>query len=81
MILNVYAIYDKMAESYSNPFVLMEKTARRQFEFMAKDYHEIDCKDKEVHLIGYYNNETGELAPVEPQNVFDLEEAHKAYEG
>lgn len=78
MRLNVYAIYDRLGNNYSNPFVLNERIAKRQFDYMAREYSDIDCTDREIHHIGWYDNETGELAPMEPaMNVYDLEENHK----
>lgn len=82
MKLNVYAIYDRLANNYSNPFVLNERIAKRQFDYMAREYNDIDCADREIHQIGWYDNETGELAPTEPAvNVYDLEEANKNAKG
>lgn len=85
MMLNIYAIYDELADMWSNPFVLNEKTAYRTFNFMAKQRSEEECKDQRIYLIGHYNNETGEIGALDNKTgciiserateVYDLEAA------
>lgn len=91
MMLNIYAIHDELANMWSNPFVLNERTAGRTFSFMAKQRNEEECKDQRIYLIGHYDNETGEIGALDKKNgciiserpteVYDLEkEWKKAHE-
>ena len=81
MMMNVYAIHDELADMWSNPFVLNERTAGRTFSFMAKQRSEEECKDQKVYLIGHYDNETGEIISERATAVYDLEkEWSKAHE-
>lgn len=83
MKLNMYAIHDKLAGSFSNPFTLDERTAMRTFNFMVKERAEIECEDREIVKVGEWNNETGELADMYGHYgmiydvVFDMEKAKK----
>lgn len=91
MMMNVYAIHDELADMWSNPFVLNERTAHRTFGFMAKQRSEEECKDQKIYLIGHYDNETGEIGALDGKTgsiiseraaaVYDLEaEWRKAHE-
>lgn len=89
MMMNVYAIHDELADMWSNPFVLNERTAGRTFGFMAKQRSEEECKDQKIYLIGHYDNETGEIGALDGWSiisekataVYDLEaEWRKAHE-
>lgn len=83
MMMNVYAIHDELADMWSNPFVLNERTADRTFRFMAKQRNEEECKDQKIYLIGHYDNETGEIGALNSKTggvisekateVYDLE--------
>lgn len=73
MIYAIYAVYDRVAESYGAPFTMLEKTAHRQFHWMAAESEAKDVQDKVVRKIGYWNNETGAIAANEPETVADLE--------
>ena len=89
MIVNIYAIKDELADMWSNPFVLNEKTANRTFQFMAKQRSEEECKDQKIYLIGHYDNETGEIGALDIKTgniiserataVCDLEKAWKEF--
>ena len=65
MLVNIYAIKDELAEMWSNPFVLNERTAGRTFNLMAKQGSEEECKDRKIYLIGHYDNETGEIGALD----------------
>lgn len=89
MMMNVYAIHDELADMWSNPFVLNERTAGRTFGFMAKQRSEEECKDQKIYLIGHYDNETGKIGALDGWSiisekataVYDLEaEWRKAHE-
>lgn len=77
MMLNIYAIHDELADMWSNPFVLNERTAGRTFQFMAKQRSEEECKDQKIYLIGHYNNETGAIISERATEVYDLEKEWK----
>lgn len=72
MWYGIYAIYDRLAEQFSNPFVLDMRTAARTFKFMTKERAEADCEDKEVRYLGRYNSETGEIISEEQLKVWDM---------
>lgn len=81
-MLALYAIYDELANMWSNPFALNTKTAMRTFTFMAKDRQESDCKDQKIYQIAKYNKDTGEITVLEkPYFVLNLEEEWKRQHG
>lgn len=73
MIYAMYAVYDRVAESYGAPFTMLEKTAHRSFAWMAKESEEKDVQDKVVKKVGYWDNESGAVMAQEPETVADLE--------
>lgn len=79
MILNIYAIKDELADMWSNPFVLNERTANRTLSFMAKQRSEEECKDQKVYLIGHYDNETGNIISERATVAYDLEKSWKEF--
>ena len=81
MIINIYAIYDRLAEQYGKPMFLQAKVAKRNFDWMAKENSTENCTDKEIHELGIWNDETGEIISHAPTKVYDLEAAQKEYEG
>lgn len=81
MIVNIYAIYDRLAEQYAKPMFLQAKVAKRNFDWMAKENSAENCTDKEIHELGVWNDETGEIISHAPTKVYDLEQAQKEYEG
>ena len=80
MIINIYAIYDRLAEEYNKPMFLQAKVAKRNFDWIAKENTEENCADKEIHEIGYWNDETGEITGHAPIKVYDLESKQKEFE-
>lgn len=80
MIINIYAIYDRMAEQYGKPMFLQSKVAQRNFDWMAKENAAENCADKEVRELGVYDDETGEIVAHEPVKVYDLESKQREYE-
>lgn len=78
MIANIYAVHDKLAGTYANPFILNERVANRTFRWMQQDTSEKDLEDKEVCLLGTYDNETGQIISCEPSPVYNLEKEVKA---
>lgn len=83
MKLNLYAIHDKLAGNFSNPFILDGRVAMRTFNFMVKERAEIDCADREIVKVGEWDNETGEIIDMYSHYgmtydvVFDMEKAKK----
>lgn len=83
MTLNVYAIHDKLAQSYSNPFVLDTRIALRTFRHMVEERSLADCEDREVVLLGTYDTETGEIESLYQQYqevAYDMEQAKRDME-
>ena len=77
MIVNLYAVHDKLAGTFANPFTQNERTAERTFRWMQRDANAKDCEDKEVCLLGTYDTETGEIIGQTPVSVFNLEKETK----
>ena len=77
MIVNLYAVHDKLAGTFANPFTQNERTAQRTFQWMQNDADPKDCQDKEVCLLGTYDTETGEIISQGPVSVFNLEKETK----
>lgn len=77
MEVTMYAVYDKLAETYARPFTMDKKVAFRNFKFMAKESKEEEVTDKEIREIGTFDSETGELKAVYPVAVFDMEKSWK----
>lgn len=74
-VLTMYAIYDRLAESYAAPFVLDSRVANRTFGWMKKETDAKDRQDKEVRVIGYWDNNTGEITPAPARvKVYELSE-------
>lgn len=61
MELGIFAIKDELAEMWGNPFVLPPKVSKRNFDFMAKERSEAECKDQVIYLLGQYDNQTGTI--------------------
>ena len=78
MIANIYAVYDKLAGTYANPFMLNKRVANRTFRWMQQDTDAKDLEDKEVHLLGTFDNETGQITSCEPYAVYNLEKEVEA---
>ena len=78
MIANIYAVHDKLASTYANPFILNERVANRTFRWMQQETSEKDLEDKEVCLLGTYDNETGQIISCEPVPVYNLEKEVEA---
>ena len=72
MELGIFAIKDELAEMWGNPFVQLLKISKRNFDFMAKERTEQECKDQVIYLLGQYDNQTGEITLCKPEPVYDL---------
>lgn len=69
----IYAIYDRLAETYGNPFILDAKVAKRTFDWMRRDTQPNQRQDKEIRLLGEWNEETGIVSTIKPEKVFELD--------
>lgn len=72
MILNIYAIYDRLAETWRTPFFLNPKTAQRTFEWMKKDTTAADRQDKEIRCLGTFDQDTARIEVHAYVKVFEL---------
>lgn len=75
--MKIYAIYDRLAETYTAPFVIEERVAQRTFEWMKKDANEQQRADREVRELGEWSEKEGFTLISEPKKVFELAEAKK----
>ena len=81
MTLNICAIRDKLAQSYSNPFVLNPKIALRTFRHMVEERSLADCEDRDIMLLGTYDTETGVIETSYRNDAYDMEQAKRDMEG
>lgn len=77
MIFNLYSIKDELAGTFANLMVVNEKVAQRTFKWLMQESEPADCDDKRIYLMGTYDNETGQIIPIMPQLVYNLEEEKK----
>ncbi len=81
MVFQVYAVKDELAGTFGNLMVVNEKVAARTFKWMAQEMEKSDTEDKRVYLIAQYDNESGQLAPLQmPEMAFNLEMMKKEQE-
>lgn len=79
MVTKIYAVYDQVAQLYSKPFIMMEKVAARNFNYMARKWEDEECEDRVIKQIGEFEDTTGIIVPMTPKTVYDLDNAHKSY--
>lgn len=77
MTFNLYSIKDELAGTFANLMVVNEKVAQRTFKWLMQESEPEDCDDKRIYLMGAYDNETGQISPIQPQLVYNLEEEKK----
>lgn len=77
MTYELYAIKDELANTFGNIMVMNPVTAQRSFRWMAKEMEESECDDKRIYKLGSYDGETGEITPIRPTLVYNLEETKK----
>lgn len=81
MIFQVYAVKDEMADTFGNLMVVNEKVAARTFKWMAQEMEKSDTEDKRVYLVAEYDNESGQIMPVNsPVLAYNLEKMKKEQE-
>lgn len=73
MELGIFAIKDELAEMWGNPFILPLKVSKRNFDFMAKERSEAECKDQVIYLLGQYDNQTGTITLCKAEPVYNLD--------
>lgn len=77
-LLTMYAIYDRVAESYAAPFVLDSRVANRTFGWMKQETEAKNRQDKEIQVVGYWNSDTGEITPAPVRvKVYELDDIEK----
>lgn len=79
MIINIYSVYDRLAEQYGKPMFLQAKVAQRNFDWMAKENTAENCADKEIRELGVFDDEKGQLVGHEPVTVYNLEAKQKEF--
>lgn len=77
MTYELYAIKDELANTFGNIMVMNPVTAQRSFSWIAKEMEKSECDDKRIYKLGSYDGETGEITPIRPTLVYNLEEAKK----
>lgn len=75
--MKIYAVYDRLAESYTAPFILEERVAQRTFEWMKKDANEQQRADREIRELGEWSVKEGFTLISEPKKIFELAEEKK----
>lgn len=69
MRTNIYSIYDTVAKIFNKPFTeFNDETATRSFKASAPDQPHIG--DYSLYHIGYYDDNTGEIIPVDPAKIY-----------
>ena len=65
MVLNIYAIFDRLAGSYGEPYLSQnDAIAMRRFQYLMTNAPMVQS-DCELYLLGSYNPDTGLLVPLE----------------
>lgn len=78
MILEMYAIKDELAGTFSNIMEINPKVAQRTFHWLTEETEKQDCDDKRIYKLGMYNTETGEIVAQVPELVYNIEQEKKA---
>ena len=77
MLRQYYSVYDKVSKIYQQPFLQHNDAmaVRSIGDAVKKDeIFSAHAKDFALYLVGAFNEETGELTPVEPRKVIELEQ-------
>lgn len=77
MFKQYYSVYDKVSKIYQQPFLQHNDAmaVRSIGDAVRKDeIFSTHAKDFALYLVGAFNEETGELTPVEPRKVIELEQ-------
>lgn len=78
MILEMYAIKDELAGTFSNIMEINPKVTQRTFRWLTEETEKQDCDDKRIYKLGMYNTETGEITAQVPELVYNIEQEKKA---
>lgn len=77
MLRQYYSLYDKVSKIYQQPFLQHnDAMAVRSIGDAARkdEIFSAHAKDFALYIVGAFNEETGELTPVEPRKVIELEQ-------
>jgi len=68
MRTNIYSIYDTIAKIFNKPFTeVNDASAKRSFETAGQN--QPHSADYNLYHIGYYDDNTGEIIPVDPEKI------------
>jgi len=69
MRTNIYSIYDTVAKIFNKPFTEHnDESAKRSFQTASTDQpHRADYN---LYHLGYYDDTTGEIIPVDPLKIY-----------
>lgn len=68
MRTNLYSVYDTIAGVFNKPFVEHnDDTAKRAFQASASEQPHL--ADYSLYHLGYYDDTTGEIIPVDPLKI------------
>lgn len=71
--LLIFSVYDRVAGSFSEPFVSPKKElAIRKFNYVMQSAPMV-ASDCDLYHIGYLDCDTGEITPVKPEFVLRYE--------
>lgn len=76
MIMEFYALKDNVMGAFKSPFLQQnEAVARRSARWLANSGKPEQIEDNALYKLGYYNDETGEIAACVngPQYICDVE--------
>lgn len=80
MITEIYSIKDELAGTFGNLMVINPKVAKRTFHWLTEETEKQDCDDKRIYKLGEYDTETGQIVPIVPELVYNIEQEKKALE-
>ena len=69
MRTNIYSIYDTIAKIFNKPFrEYNDESAKRSFKTASQD--QPNRSDYNLYHLGYYDDNTGEIIPVDPLKIY-----------
>lgn len=81
--LEIFAIYDTKAQSYSDPFLdanvhSFTRSVMNTFRQQANNRYLVNAEDYAIYRIGSYSNLTGKIATQDPEHVANMNELRAA---
>lgn len=77
MILGLYSVYDRVAGTYAEPFVAVNKqTAIRRFNYIMNNAKMI-ADDCELYYVGEFNTDTAVIVQKEVEFICNSEVAYE----